>query len=610
MLQFITAIKQIRHKKFFFILMLFLMTVSIFLVSILIYLYITSYNDLKLIKKQFPVRLTLSYNTKAITPPDDRIRIPYEILNHSDFFEAVDSNLYLSATIESHLRLPNEHDNKKMLEEEFFFQGILHSIKEYNSGYIVSISVTNNLWGELDSGKEYKFYLQTNKSLRELNLLLDKELYLLGVYNGVQYTLSNTSIDTTIPVDEDNLSILQLAEYYRYMGLLESRITSQFSYPLLYTQDIKTYEPFLNSTYQLVEGNIFTLENYQMNQQVCLIPLDFAKRFNYTVGDTIPINEIGVHVSSNIHSPHNYSCGPFTNEYTSVHLSYLMNGVIDKEQALHSENGIGNLDSLNQILDMYKVTYKEYLHSDAKDYKIVGIYNKNGYGENPYYYMNPNTIILPSSIKMKDSSLDEFLFPHYRLNSLTFTFKDQDKKDEFYHYLSMQNFDFSTYNIAIHDNGYYELKDIISSIQDAASLLLIISFLAFFILLILFMYFYFESAKHIYLLNRILGNNKKMSKHSIGYVTHIIFICSIVMTILGNIISIEKLIQVFYDNTIKNTVSNNTSTINVYEVIDYSWNINYLPYIVISLCMIYLFIYLIFSKLYTNKPLIQLISDK
>lgn len=603
-----TSIKLIVYKKFFFTIMLCLLTATLFLLSTFTYLFITSYGSLKDIKSSFPVTVTTQINNDVIEHSNpELLKDSYNLLLNSNYFNTINSNLYLSGRLSSYQRLPHAAYGERKLEDQYIFYGIVQSIKQDTNEYVLNIKVTNSLFCVLDIHSKYTFELQSKHTLSQLDPLIGQELYLEGYKNHLINILNPTYIESPIFVENNMEDTIQLQDYYKYMYNLQSLKSDEYTYPILLTQNLDTYEPFANNTYHIVNGTSFTDSDY-INPNVCLISSELANKHNFNIGDTIDINKIETPMSYQLTSPHYFTPAQFIDEYQYVSLNYQSLSSLKVSDALNSEGSLGNQQFIDKLLVNFRETYNSYISDYESTYKIIGLYDKVNLNTDLYYALNPNTIIVATDKIIPIDSFDESIYPHLNTNSFSYTFTNPDDKDNFYTYLLSNNFDFSKYNLNIIDNGYYQLSNILLSMQNSSFILLIISGVAFLMILILFLYFYFESCKKIFALNRILGSSTLESILSCCSSSHLIYILATFFTLIMNYKFTQKIYNILYTNSLNRFTISPLDNAGYSNLLNYKWNLTYYISTSIILFTLYLLGYFIFYHLYFKKSLIRLVK--
>jgi Predicted ABC-type transport system involved in lysophospholipase L1 biosynthesis, permease component len=345
-------------------------------------------------------------------------------------------------------------------------------------------------------------------------------------YCPVPPSIDEYDIDGTIKKDwlEPQANYYELNEGFyqtdigkRYQEISEALPLMEHIQPVTGTNKTLLLMPFYNKEAFISTGRDISDEEYTQGENVCLVPKDFAKANNLTIGDMVNTN----------------LC--YTNENNVAAYNFGRNG----------EMGWG--------FDLIGVGGVYAVFEEAK-YKIVGIYEAPVYTPSMEYSMGGGEIVVPiRSIKNRDSknivdygpmrgSNTSFQIPNGTIPQFMEQWEKHGNKNV---------------EITFYDMGYSQLQSGIKNMKSISLLLLVIGLLMIVSILLFYSNIFITKQQGRLATMRCLGISKKECRILVlSGLMVIVIIGSIIGSSVGAIISkrlsTEDMSQDYYSNHYSN----------------------------------------------------------
>lgn len=152
----------------------------------------------------------------------------------------------------------------------------------------------------------------------------------------------------------------------RWAEQVENWNLKQHSVPVLGTPALDTFYVFMKNQASMVEGRMFTQEEYDAGAKVCILSSSLAQRSGLTIGDTIRLSQF-----------------PCINENESVNV--------------YMNDGFLNNPTIGCPIQM-----PEFVTED-EEFTIVGLYSLRDEWADTSYSITPNTVFIPKKAQIEDT---------------------------------------------------------------------------------------------------------------------------------------------------------------------------------------------------------------
>lgn len=270
------TIKNIIRAPLVYIGFFILLTLSIILFITQFSFYMKGKIELRKVQDAYNVIVTLNNTIEA---PFERLITPEakEIITNSGYIKSTTKQLFLAGKLDNMIRLPFMLEND--LENTLYMKGEVTDYKEStDKGYILTVLVDEVYYGNANLGSKVKIELANDFNAFDYNSLLNGEPFYFGVsrhfdYNNYDYGSIYKDVPCTIiPTNFHSMVDTPYAELYeRYLHDIGTLQTTQYRYPVCFTNSLDTVYNFFNESAYLTFGRMFTIEEYESQSKVCII---------------------------------------------------------------------------------------------------------------------------------------------------------------------------------------------------------------------------------------------------------------------------------------------------------------------------------------------------